>query len=306
MDELTIVEAVRMMAFSAIVGAVLAKASIILVRRLVRGPRPPRWSDRAVLAVAATGVLCILYGRFVEPYWLVVRHFTLPIKGLAGPVRLLHFSDLHCDPKVRLEDSLAAAAAAEKPDLITFSGDSVNSAGGLENFRRTMTALTRVAPVYVAYGNWDAYINAGLNYYGGVPVHHQADGELVDVRGAKLWVCGVDVGRRSEIPRLMAARPPGATAVVIHHYPDAIEEAAAKGCDLYLCGHTHGGQVALPLYGALVTFSKFGKTYERGLYRVGSMWAYTNPGVGMEGGSAPRVRFWARPELTVLDLVPEK
>jgi hypothetical protein len=74
--------------------------------------------------------------------------------------------------------------------------------------------------------------------------------------------------------------------------------------DLYCAGHTHGGQVALPLYGALITFSKYGKKYEAGLYREGETWLYVNRGIGMEGGSTPRVRFWAPPEVTVIEVSP--
>jgi len=62
--------------------------------------------------------------------------------------------------------------------------------------------------------------------------------------------------------------------------------------------------VALPVYGALVTFSKFGKKYEAGLYREGQTWLYVNRGIGMEGGGAPRFRFWSRPEITVFEIRP--
>lgn len=69
-------------------------------------------------------------------------------------------------------------------------------------------------------------------------------------------------------------------------------------------GTPTGGQVALPFYGALVTLSRFGKRYEAGLYRVHDTWLYVNRGLGMEGGWAPRVRFCARPEITVIELAP--
>jgi predicted MPP superfamily phosphohydrolase len=62
--------------------------------------------------------------------------------------------------------------------------------------------------------------------------------------------------------------------------------------------------VALPAYGALVTLSKFGKKYESGLHREGATWLYVTRGLGMEGGPAPRVRFFARPEITVIELAP--
>jgi len=98
--------------------------------------------------------------------------------------------------------------------------------------------------------------------------------------------------------------PPGEFSLLLYHYPDILGEAATRHIDLYCAGHTHGGQVALPLYGALVTLSQFGKRYEAGLYRQTETWMYVNRGIGMEGGYAPRVRFWSAPELTVIDISP--
>ena len=72
---------------------------------------------------------------------------------------------------------------------------------------------------------------------------------------------------------------------------------------LVLCGHTHGGQVRLPLFGAILTSSQLGKRYEMGLYREGNTQMYVSRGVGLEGLSAPRVRFLAPPEVTLVTLV---
>lgn len=128
----------------------------------------------------------------------------------------------------------------------------------------------------------------------------------VAVAGTELWLAGVPVYGERRIPQVLEALPTGAFTVFLYHYPDEIEAVAARGIDLYCAGHTHGGQVALPFYGALMTLSRFGKRYEWGLYRVDRTWLYVNRGIGMEGGAAtPRVRFCARPEVTVLEIVPE-
>jgi predicted MPP superfamily phosphohydrolase len=109
----------------------------------------------------------------------------------------------------------------------------------------------------------------------------------------------------SGIRNALGGVPPEAFTLFLYHTPDLILEAAGTGrVDLYCAGHTHGGQVALPVYGALVTLSKFGKKYESGLHREGQTSLYVTRGVGMEGGSAPRVRFFARPEITVIELAP--
>jgi predicted MPP superfamily phosphohydrolase len=73
--------------------------------------------------------------------------------------------------------------------------------------------------------------------------------------------------------------------------------------DLFLCGHTHGGQVCLPGWGAVITLSKYHKTYERGLYGVDGVPMYVSRGVGSGAGAVPAVRFLSRPEVAVIDLV---
>jgi predicted MPP superfamily phosphohydrolase len=82
-----------------------------------------------------------------------------------------------------------------------------------------------------------------------------------------------------------------------------MEDAVRAHFDLYLAGHTHGGQIALPFYGALITYSRYDKKYEAGLYREGSTTLYVNRGLGLAHEPMPEARFWARPEVTVIDLV---
>ena len=98
------------------------------------------------------------------------------------------------------------------------------------------------------------------------------DRETVPVtKGAdSLGISGIDFVRSNVPIDSVKALPRDRFNVFLYHTPDLIEEVCGPGVDLYLCGHTHGGQVTLPWYGALITFSKFGKKYESGLYRVGT------------------------------------
>jgi predicted MPP superfamily phosphohydrolase len=102
--------------------------------------------------------------------------------------------------------------------------------------------------------------------------------------------------------RLARARDDTRFQVLLYHSPDIAPQAAEAGIDLYLCGHTHGGQIRLPLFGALITSSKLGKRYEMGCHTVGNMTLYVSRGIGMEGGSAPRARFLCPPEITLWTL----
>ena len=266
-------------------------------------------AERTSLVLASAGLLCIAYGYFVEPYRLTVtRHRVVTAKLARGsrPVRLIHISDLHSDPTPRLEGRLPEVIAAERPDLIVYTGDSINSPAGLPVFRDCLKRLAQVAPTFVVRGNWDSWFWPALDRFGGTGARElKNEAVRFETAGASIWIAGVPVMGEEQFEETFANVPPGAFIVLLHHDPDLIKEAAAKKIDLYCAGHTHGGQVALPLYGALITLSKYGKKYEAGLYREGETTLYVNRGIGMEGGPAPRVRFWARPEVTVIEIVPE-
>jgi predicted MPP superfamily phosphohydrolase len=88
----------------------------------------------------------------------------------------------------------------------------------------------------------------------------------------------------------------------LYHTPDLAPVAAAQGVDLQLSGHTHGGQVRLPFFGALFTSSLYGKKFEAGRYQVGALTLYVSRGIGLEGKGAPRARFLCPPEMILWEI----
>jgi predicted MPP superfamily phosphohydrolase len=307
----------RVLVFLGCIAAVYILAAGILLRwglQKFRGETPSHtpskiWFRRVVLSLASLGILCFLYGYFCEPYWLATTHVKVTSGKLpkgARNLRLVHISDLHCDPKQRLEAKLVQAVAGEHPDLIVFTGDCINSPAGLSIFKECITRLAKLAPTFVVKGNWDVWYWHDQDLFGNTGAQ-ELDGKAVklEVRGIPIWVTGIAVDNERSLEASLNSIPADAFKLVLHHYPDLIKEAAALQVDLYCAGHTHGGQVALPFYGALLTLSKYGKKYEAGLYREGQTWLYVNRGIGMEGGSAPRVRFCARPEVTVIEITPQ-
>jgi len=261
--------------------------------------------DRIVLTFAALGLVCIGYGYFVEPYRLAITHVEIRSPKLAGkhPIRIVHFSDLHSDPRPRLEPRLPQTIAAEHPDIIVFTGDSINSADALPRLRECLSAVAKIAPTFVVRGNWDTGYWSGLDLFQGTGVRElNGDAVRLEPGGTPIWIAGLAYDNWLALDKTIDKIPVGEFSVLLYHSPDLIQEVAKLQVDLYLAGHTHGGQVALPLFGALITFSQFGKRYEAGLYREESTSLYVNRGIGMEGGFAPRVRFWSRPELTVIEI----
>jgi uncharacterized protein len=113
-------------------------------------------------------------------------------------------------------------------------------------------------------------------------------------RDGKIHFTGVTCLHGSPAP---LAPKPGGTNIMLLHYPLMAEKVRGK-FDLLLAGHSHGGQVRLPFYGALIVPYWVGK-YEMGLFRLPSGPLYVNPGIGW---FTTPVRFNCRPELTVFDI----
>jgi predicted MPP superfamily phosphohydrolase len=112
-----------------------------------------------------------------------------------------------------------------------------------------------------------------------------------------------DVAR---LAQAMEGVPSDAFTLLLFHSPDLIREAAEHQVDLYLGGHTHGGQLCLPFYGAIFTSSMYGKRYTSGLFEENDTRMYISRGLGFEGGGMPRARFFCRPEIVSVELVGQE
>ncbi len=258
--------------------------------------------------LAATGIICFLYGYIIEPYWIEVKTITIRTEKLKHTsFRIVQISDLHCDTKPRNERKLAPLINPLEPDIIVFTGDalSLNAPSALPLFKETMKSLQANLGKFAVRGNVDVRYTPNLDLFG------NTDFQLLDAKSLKIkknseeiFISGLTCESPFALRRLLQDVAENRFSVFLYHYCDLVEDLHNLNVNLYLCGHTHGGQVALPFYGALVTLSKFGKKYESGMYSVGETILYVNRGIGMEGGLAPRVRFLARPEITVFDIRP--
>ena len=319
-----VVDTSRLMVVAFLVVALYASAGLFLLRAVlralarrqgadVRKPAPGRirvWLERGVMGVGALGLLCLPYGWFVEPYWPQVERVRIETAKLApgtGPVRLVLISDTHCDSVERVEPRVPDLVRELKPDVIVFAGDALNSEEALPVFRKLATRLAAIAPTYSVRGNWEVWWFPHLDVAAGTGMV-QLDGDAVPIRarGAEIWLGGVAVQNQGGVASALKKTTAGKFTVLAHHYPESAPGAIEKGADLVLSGDTHGGQVRLPLIGALVriTRGKTGEYYDIGLHRIGEGWLYVNRGLGMEGGRAPRVRFLCRPEVTLIEIVP--
>jgi hypothetical protein len=123
-------EQARVLVFLAAVATVYVSAAgfglrLAIQRAWGRQPFPgERRARGAVFAAAAAGILCVAYGRFIEPYWLQVEHVQVDSAHWRGtPLRIVHLSDVHSDSVVRLEDRIPGKCARNAAILSSSSGD---------------------------------------------------------------------------------------------------------------------------------------------------------------------------------------
>ena len=126
------------------------------------------------------------------------------------------------------------------------------------------------------------------------------DAVPIERNGARLWIAGVDDvwQRRADLDLALRHVPATEPTVLLAHEPDYAELAKRYPIDLQLSGHSHGGQVRLPFYGAPI-LPYLAKIYSIGLERADAMWVYTNRGIGVV---SPPVRFNCRPEDYAVDV----
>jgi predicted MPP superfamily phosphohydrolase len=253
------------------------------------------------------------YATWVEPFRITVTRAELHSPKLAGqiPVRLLHISDLHVERVALRERELLRLVGVLAPDAIVITGDYINlsrvhDAGAQAEARQLLADLCALArcPVYAITGSPPVDLpDIVPDVFEGVPINWLLDTSRdVQINGQCLRLVGLSCQRERsldvpQLRRLLADDHSDAFTLLLYHSPDLMPEAVDLGVDLYLCGHTHGGQIRLPLFGALITSSQFWKRYEMGRYEEGGTTLYVSRGLGMEGLGTPRARFLAPPEI---------
>jgi hypothetical protein len=269
-----------------------------------------RWVIRSAAGCLALYAACFAYGAFVEAGWVrtTVTEIDVdrPVLGYAR-FRIVHLSDLHLERFGGRERRLLEAVAGAAPHIIVLTGDYMNVREGGPALVEVLKNLKAPHGVFGVEGNWDSKFPVRRLFEAGGATLMEDETRLIEHAGHRLRLVGQGLPPDRPLGELLGGLEDEAFTVFLHHTPDAAEDLQARGpgrrVDLFLCGHTHGGQVRLPLWGAIVTLTRNHKKYEQGLYKVGDVPMYVNRGVGLEGGAVPPVRFLARPEVAVLDLV---
>jgi len=258
-----------------------------------------------LMAAVVVGSGCIFYGFFIEPQRLVVTHYTVATPKLpkGARIRIVHIADLHTRTEGVRERKLPGLVAALEPDLILHTGDFFSktdaSASAVEKLLRSLQA-----PQFACMGNLDGYadFDGVLKRAGAVALDGAA--QSVTVGAYTLSLTGFPSGAVPLMHRALQTLSADTFNIVLYHHPDGFPEIWNTNADLMLAGHTHGGQVRLPFYGALVTLDRYGKRFEYGRYTEEGKTLIVSRGIGCEPG-LPELRFLCAPEVVVIDVVGE-
>jgi len=254
-----------------------------------------------------------VYGTSVEPAWIDIETVALKLPRLHPAFdgfRLTQISDIHMGGWMDGEQfrHVIELVKGTRPDLIVITGDFIEYTSDLFNASQSVRdalSFLNFAPVMAVLGNHD--YRSGMNLYLRSVF---SELKIVDLtndvhtisRGeGQLHFAGVDdiLLGSPDLHAVLAKLPGSGSAILLAHEPDFADVSSVTDAfDLQVSGHSHGGQVVLPLIGPLVLPEK-GKKYFSGLYRVGRMLQYTSRGVGM---TVPYVRINCRPEITAFTL----
>jgi predicted MPP superfamily phosphohydrolase len=255
---------------------------------------------------AAGSALAAVLAFLIEPTRLEVSRIRLTTEKLRRPVRIVVLADLQTDVIGPYERDVLERTLHEKPDLILLAGDYLQAKrpewetlqGQLNAFLRKLD-FSAPGGVFAVRGNCDPADWAGI--FEGLPVTTAEATRSFALHDLRLTCLSEKDARDTSLE--IGGGDPGRYHVVLGHAPDyALGRVEA---DLLVAGHTHGGQVRLPLVGPLMTQSKVPRRWAAGLTELpGGARLLVSRGVGMERSAAPRLRFLCRPELVVIDLVP--
>jgi uncharacterized protein len=282
---------------------VLLLATALLWRR----SRP--WLAGVALTAALALSLVAADAFLIEPHWLEVTHRQIASPKIHRPIRIVVVADLQTDVIGPYERDVLRRVLQEKPDLILMAGDylqtTVEKTPDLwKEFNAFLREIRFNAPlgVFGVQGNIDAMWRYDLAWLD-VDITLAYTTQSFDLGDLYLTCLGMYDSFNTNLS--IPAGPPGRFHLVLGHVPNF-----ARGeipADLLVAGHTHGGQVRLPFIGAIATKSRIPRSWAAGLTELPSgAKLLVSRGIGMERQDAPRLRFLCRPELTVIDLVPQK
>ncbi len=272
----------------------------------------PLWIN---LIFQVLGTVLVIYGFWIEPQKLKITRQSLSTPGFkpSRPVRVFHFGDLHFEHMTRREARLQQVVSELHPDIILFSGDFLSYSYTYdklvwEEVNNYLKGFSAPLGVFCVSGSPpvdpDEVLGEILTGTRFTRLHNEK--RKLEFLGQQIDLIGLDCSHNPDQDLLVLMDvlddSEAGLKILLYHSPDLAPDAARAGVHLQLSGHTHGGQVRLPLIGALYAASLYGKRFESGRYGIGDMVLYVTRGLGLEGKGAPRVRFLCPPEAVLWEI----
>jgi len=255
----------------------------------------------------------MVYATRFEPFRLGVTRVEIQTPKLptGKRIRLVQIADLHIERITRREHDLIEQVNALDADFCLYTGDYLNFSyigepEAIAEARQVLNAIQAHHGAYAVRGTHQVDPNALLpTLFEELPIRWLRS-EHVTARhdGYAITFAGASCTRMREIDvpavgRALSDVPQDTFTVLLYHTPDLVPEAISAGADLYLAGHTHGGQVVLPMVGPVACSSRFGPRYAAGLHRVGGSMLFVTRG---GGEVVVPFRLACEPEIAVLEL----
>lgn len=254
-------------------------------------------------------LLLSLDALLLEPNWLNETRREFRVEKLRTPLQILHLSDLQLRGEEGYrERNILGNLSKWQVDVICVTGDVFETERGMEAGIRFLKALSLRAPVFLVLGNWEHWANADLEAYrreissSGIrllvneSVPFRWKGEMVVVAGVDDPATGHD-DLAAACKGVDMSRP----VLLLSHAPVILPKAAGKA-DFVLAGHTHGGQVSLPVLGP-PWMPPGCRPYIYGAYESRGTQMYVTSGVGT---SMLPIRLLCRPEIALITLTGER
>ncbi len=291
--------------------AISLVAAVVYVRSVSRGlrrPAPLAGLALTVLTFAALtlpGVRLSNSRRPAEVTRTMIEIDRLPpeLDGL----RIALVSDTHLSHHIPMDELRARLAPLRgiSAHLVVFLGDLATK--GDDEMRAAAEIIDDSAPVggrFAVLGNHDVWIDAEEAETALVDQHFlvlRDEGCLLRVAGTTMWMAGVTNGltQRGMVGKALDGAPDGAFVLLLAHSPDVLRDQGWQRADLILSGHTHGGQVNLPMIGPIAASSWYGPRYASGLFDLGRTKLYVTRGLGEV---VTPFRILCEPEIAVLEL----
>ena len=264
------------------------------------------------------GTLLVIYSFWIEPHRIGLTHQTLisPKIEPGQKIKVLHLGDLHVERITDRERQLNRYVKEIEPDIILFSGDFINlsylkDAQAQRDARRIMQEWTAPYGAFAVSGSPAVDLPEILpDLLADLPLQLLNDKiRTINIHGQEIELIGLSCSHKPFVDgqhlETLAGKHSPKLRILLYHSPDLAPQTARLGIELQLSGHTHGGQVRLPFFGALFSGSLYGKRYEMGRYQLENTTLYVSRGIGLEGAGAPRVRFLCPPEIILWEIVGE-